>query len=49
MLKAKNLESQFPLFTAVHKTFIGELQPEDFIGVLRKHPLHSQPELYALL
>jgi len=31
MLKAKNMEQKFPLFTAVHRICIGELKPTDLI------------------
>merc|ERR1712025_1359664 len=40
VLKAKGLESEFPLFTTVHRICIGELQPEDLIDSLRNHPEH---------
>ena len=41
MLKGKNMENQFPLFTAVHRIFINEMQPEEFIDTLRNHPVHA--------
>jgi len=40
MLKAKGLENDFPLFTAVHKICLGELEPVDLIAALRNHPDH---------
>lgn len=40
MLKQKNLEDRFPLFTAVHKICIGEMKPEDFMDCLKNHPEH---------
>lgn len=40
MLKQKNLEDRFPLFTAIHKVCIGELKPEDFMECLKNHPEH---------
>jgi len=41
MLKGKNMEDQFPLFTAVHRIFINQMQPEEFIDTLRNHPVHA--------
>ena len=41
MLKGKNMENQFPLFTAVHRIFINQMQPEEFIDTLRNHPVHA--------
>ena len=38
MLKNKNLEDKFPLFTAVHNIFIGNRKPQEIIDVLRNHP-----------
>ncbi len=49
MLKEKRMEAKFPLFTAVHKIFIGEMKPESLIDMLRDHPVHSTPEEYAHL
>lgn len=43
MLKQRDKESSFPLFTAVHKICIGELKPEEFIGCLRDHPARGKP------
>lgn len=40
MLKAKGLEADFPLFTAVHKICVGELEAKDLIDALRNHPEH---------
>lgn len=40
MLKAKNMEDKFPLFTAIHKICIGEMKPEEFLDQLRCHPEH---------
>ena len=40
MLKEKNMEDQFPMFTTVHKICIGEKKPEEFIEALRSHPEH---------
>lgn len=47
MLKERDLENSFPLFTAVHKICIGELEPEKFIDCLRDHPVHMAPQEYA--
>jgi len=49
LLKSKGLENKFPLFTAVHSIFINEMKPEEFIDVLREHPLHENPSEYSLL
>lgn len=40
MLKPKNAEEKFPLFTAIHKICSGELRPEDLINCIRNHPEH---------
>jgi len=40
MLASKGLEAEFPLFTAVHKVCLGELQPEQLIGAIKNHPAH---------
>ncbi|XP_015584695.1 glycerol-3-phosphate dehydrogenase [NAD(+)], cytoplasmic isoform X3 [Cephus cinctus] len=40
MLKAKDMESRFPLFTAIHRICIGELKPTDLIDCIRSHPEH---------
>eukprot|EP00092_Neocalanus_flemingeri_P084059 GFUD01105569.1.p1 GENE.GFUD01105569.1~~GFUD01105569.1.p1 ORF type:complete len:378 (+),score=104.32 GFUD01105569.1:84-1217(+) len=41
VLAAKGLEAEFPLFTAVHKICIGELQPEKLLDSLKNHPAHQ--------
>ncbi|XP_013413079.1 glycerol-3-phosphate dehydrogenase [NAD(+)], cytoplasmic isoform X1 [Lingula anatina] len=40
MLKAKNMEDRFPLFTAIHRICIRELEPQKFIDCLKNHPEH---------
>lgn len=40
MLRNKNMEDKFPLFTAVHKICLGELKPVAFLDCLRNHPEH---------
>ncbi|XP_041372018.1 glycerol-3-phosphate dehydrogenase [NAD(+)], cytoplasmic-like [Gigantopelta aegis] len=40
MLKAKNMEDRFPLFTAVHKICKQEIKAEDLIKCLKQHPEH---------
>jgi glycerol-3-phosphate dehydrogenase (NAD+) len=40
MLKARGLENEFPLFTAVHRICIGELKPMALIDSIRNHPEH---------
>jgi len=49
LLKAKGLESKFPLFTAVHAIFTNKMKPEELIDMLRAHPLHENPSEYSLL
>ncbi|EEB12364.1 glycerol-3-phosphate dehydrogenase, putative [Pediculus humanus corporis] len=40
MLKSKNLEDKYPLFTAIHKICTGELKPGELINCIRNHPEH---------
>ncbi|XP_015124812.1 glycerol-3-phosphate dehydrogenase [NAD(+)], cytoplasmic [Diachasma alloeum] len=40
MLKLKNMECRFPLFTAIHRICVGELKPSDLIDCIRSHPEH---------
>lgn len=40
LLKSKDMEATFPLFTAVHKICIGEKPVSFFIDSLREHPEH---------
>ncbi|KAI4477081.1 hypothetical protein M0804_013082 [Polistes exclamans] len=40
MLKSKNMENKFPLFTAVHRICIGQLKAADLIDCIRNHPEH---------
>jgi len=40
VLKSKNMEDGFPLFTAIHRICIGELKPMDLIDCIRNHPEH---------
>lgn len=40
MLKLKDMESRFPLFTAIHRICVGELKPDDLIDCIRSHPEH---------
>merc|ERR1711936_1163576 len=40
VLKAKGLESEFPLFTTVHRICIGELEPKDLLWAMKNHPAH---------
>ena len=42
MLKAKGKEDEFPLFTAVHRVFLGEIKPAAVIDALRNHPVHRE-------
>ncbi|CAH0558679.1 unnamed protein product [Brassicogethes aeneus] len=45
MLKNKNMEEKFPLFTAIHKICTGQLGPKDFIDCIRNHPEHMNSRL----
>ncbi|XP_046421167.1 glycerol-3-phosphate dehydrogenase [NAD(+)], cytoplasmic-like isoform X1 [Neodiprion pinetum] len=40
MLKLKDMEGKFPLFTAIHRICVGELKPSDLIDCIRSHPEH---------
>jgi len=40
MLKVNNQLERFPLFVAIHKICIGELQPKEMIDCIRNHPEH---------
>ncbi|XP_043664968.1 glycerol-3-phosphate dehydrogenase [NAD(+)], cytoplasmic isoform X1 [Vespula pensylvanica] len=44
MLKLKNMESRFPLFTAIHRICIGQLKPADLIDCIRNHPEHMNDD-----
>jgi len=41
VLAARGLETDFPLFTAVHKICSGDLSPDQLISCLRNHPAHQ--------
>lgn len=45
MLKNKNLEDKFPLFTAIHKICTNQLKPADLVGCIRNHPEHMETSL----
>ncbi|CAG9769279.1 unnamed protein product [Ceutorhynchus assimilis] len=45
MLKNKNMEEKFPLFTAIHKICTGQLTPKDFIDCIRNHPEHMDSKI----
>ena len=38
ILAGRKLESEFPLFTAVHNIFQGKAKATDLIDLLRSHP-----------
>ncbi|XP_011875108.1 PREDICTED: glycerol-3-phosphate dehydrogenase [NAD(+)], cytoplasmic-like isoform X2 [Vollenhovia emeryi] len=40
MLKLKNMEYRFPLFTAIHRICVGELKATDLVDCIRSHPEH---------
>ncbi|KOC71358.1 Glycerol-3-phosphate dehydrogenase [NAD(+)], cytoplasmic, partial [Habropoda laboriosa] len=40
MLKARNMESRFPLFTAIHRICVGEIKATELIPCIRNHPEH---------
>ncbi|CAL1528337.1 unnamed protein product [Lymnaea stagnalis] len=48
MLKSKNMEERFPLFTAVHKICKGEFPVKDMMDCLRNHPEHMSDRTTAL-
>ncbi|XP_065226379.1 glycerol-3-phosphate dehydrogenase [NAD(+)], cytoplasmic-like isoform X2 [Planococcus citri] len=41
MLKNKNMENEFPLFTAVYKICTGQMPPHTLIDQIRNHPEHK--------
>ncbi|XP_033324032.1 glycerol-3-phosphate dehydrogenase 1 isoform X1 [Megalopta genalis] len=47
MLKAKNMENRFPLFTSVHRICIGEIKPQELIECIRNHPEHMNDDVNA--
>uniref|UniRef100_A0A4D5RAM0 Glycerol-3-phosphate dehydrogenase [NAD(+)] n=1 Tax=Scolopendra viridis TaxID=118503 RepID=A0A4D5RAM0_SCOVI len=48
MLKKKNMEDKFPLFTAVHRICIGAIPPAELIESLKQHPEHLSGMEYQL-
>ncbi|XP_050688665.1 glycerol-3-phosphate dehydrogenase [NAD(+)], cytoplasmic-like isoform X2 [Eriocheir sinensis] len=40
MLREKNMEDRFPLFTAIHQICLKEMQPAGMIDCIRNHPEH---------
>uniref|UniRef100_A0A0B7BIV8 Glycerol-3-phosphate dehydrogenase [NAD(+)] n=1 Tax=Arion vulgaris TaxID=1028688 RepID=A0A0B7BIV8_9EUPU len=40
MLKARNMEDKFPLFTAVHQVCTGEMPVQSLMSTLENHPEH---------
>jgi len=40
MLKAKSMESKFPLLTAVHRICTGQQKPHELVDSLKNHPEH---------
>jgi len=48
MLKAKDMENKFPLFTAVHHICIGEAEPKTVIEAMRNHPAHKDNKVNGL-
>ncbi|CAG9832077.1 unnamed protein product [Diabrotica balteata] len=45
MLKSKNMENQFPLFTSIYKICDGQLPPAEFISCIKNHPEHMDSKL----
>jgi glycerol-3-phosphate dehydrogenase (NAD+) len=41
LLKSRDLEARFPLFTSIHKICVGDMHPEDLIDQLKHHPVHK--------
>ncbi|XP_076238237.1 glycerol-3-phosphate dehydrogenase 1 [Calliopsis andreniformis] len=48
MLKARNMENAFPLFTAVHRICMGEIKPSDLVDCIRNHPEHMDDDVLQL-
>ncbi|XP_074652039.1 glycerol-3-phosphate dehydrogenase [NAD(+)], cytoplasmic-like isoform X2 [Tubulanus polymorphus] len=44
MLKSKGLEDRFPMFTAIHRMCVKELECSKFIDCLKNHPEHISHE-----
>uniref|UniRef100_A0A0L8GXN2 Glycerol-3-phosphate dehydrogenase [NAD(+)] n=1 Tax=Octopus bimaculoides TaxID=37653 RepID=A0A0L8GXN2_OCTBM len=40
MLKSRNMEDRFPLFTTIHRMCLGEVPVDKFISCLKNHPEH---------
>merc|ERR1712002_84273 len=40
MLKNKDMEDRFPLFTSIHRVCLGEIPPSGMIDCIRHHPEH---------
>ncbi|XP_054287859.1 glycerol-3-phosphate dehydrogenase [NAD(+)], cytoplasmic-like [Macrosteles quadrilineatus] len=40
-LRHREVEEFFPLFTAVHRVFTGELRPKEFLMCIHSHPEHG--------
>ncbi|XP_068247691.1 glycerol-3-phosphate dehydrogenase [NAD(+)], cytoplasmic-like [Palaemon carinicauda] len=40
MLKNKDMEDRFPLFTSIHRVCLGEIPPSGMIDCIRNHPEH---------
>ncbi|KAL5288222.1 GPD1.2 family protein [Megaselia abdita] len=49
MLKNKNMEDKFPLFTSIHKICIGELKATQFVESIRNQPDHVNFSSFAKL
>ncbi|XP_043247946.1 glycerol-3-phosphate dehydrogenase [NAD(+)], cytoplasmic-like isoform X1 [Colletes gigas] len=47
MLKARNMENRFPLFTAIHRICIGEIKATELIEYIRNHPEHMNDDVNA--
>ncbi|XP_017794230.1 PREDICTED: glycerol-3-phosphate dehydrogenase [NAD(+)], cytoplasmic isoform X2 [Habropoda laboriosa] len=45
MLKARNMESRFPLFTAIHRICVGEIKATELIPCIRNHPEHMNDDV----
>jgi len=42
MLKAKNMEDRFPLFTAIHRICTNQIKANQLIDCIRQHPEHME-------
>lgn len=49
IIQKKGLEKDFPLFVSVHKVCTGQMKPQEFLDLLKHHPVHENPGSYSHL